>query len=84
MSPEENRGLYVPRGLANGHLSMTDGVLLNLLADRCHSDELGVGIRWDDPELAIEWPQLDGPRVLSDAHAAYPSFKSFRENVGGL
>lgn len=84
ISPEDHRALYVPRGLANGHLSMTDDVLINLLADRRHSDRLGVGIRWDDPELAIEWPELEGPRVLSDAHAAYPDFKSFRETVGGL
>lgn len=84
LSPERNQGLYISHGFAHGHLSITDKVTLSLLADNRHSDELGLGIRWDDPELAIEWPKVDGPWTISDAHAAYPSFKVFRETVGGI
>ena len=81
---EVPEALFVPRGCGHGCLSLTDDVSLLIIADNDFSATSGVGIVWDDPDLAIDWP-LDGNQpFLSDAHAAFPSFASFRQDIGGL
>ena len=84
LDPEKGEALYVPRGFGHGCLSMTDKVLLHIFADNRFSHEHGFGIRWDDPELAIAWPEMEEPRILSDAHLVNPGFRHFLETVGGL
>ncbi|MBN2752114.1 MAG: dTDP-4-dehydrorhamnose 3,5-epimerase family protein [Rhodospirillaceae bacterium] len=79
----DGRSLVIAPGFAHGCISLTDNVDLLLLADNQHSDDHGVGIAWNDPDLAIRWPQV-GHAHLSGAHAAYPSFADFRKRIGGL
>mgnify|MGYP001793645728 CR=1 FL=1 len=77
-------GLQVPAGFAHGCLSVSPDANLMILADKDFAPDQGVGIAWDDKDLAIEWP-LNGmkPR-LSDDHASYGSFADFREQHGSL
>jgi len=73
--------LYAARGFAHGCLSLTEDADLLILADNAYAE--GLGIRWDDPDLAIDWP-LAGPPTLSQAHTQLPSFAAFREVQGGI
>ena len=84
LDPEKNQALYVPRGFGHGCLSITDKVLLHIFADNRYAPAHGIGIRWDDPQLAVAWPELDAPRILSDEHADNPDFRHFLATVGGL
>ena len=84
LSPEVENALYVPSGFAHGCLSLTDDVNLLILADKDYSPAHGLGIAWDDPEIAIDWPH-DGMKLLISAeHAAFAPFAAFRERYGGL
>jgi dTDP-4-dehydrorhamnose 3,5-epimerase len=84
LSPDGANALYVPAGFAHGCLSLTDDVNLLILADKDYSPAHGLGIAWDDPEIAIEWPH-DGMKLLISAeHAAFAPFAAFRERYGGL
>lgn len=84
LHPDAGTGLFVARGFFHGCLSMTDDVALLIMADNDHSDAHNIGIRWDDPDLAIDWP-LQGRRpILSRAHAEYPSLADFRRLHAGL
>ncbi|MEO5372885.1 MAG: dTDP-4-dehydrorhamnose 3,5-epimerase family protein [Alphaproteobacteria bacterium] len=77
--PGGGHGLFVPKGFAHGCLALADNTLLHIMTDSVFSPPHGVGIRWDDPELAIAWPLPAGAEVVMSAeHAAYPSFSSFR------
>ena len=78
------RGLYAAAGFAHGCLALTDSVDLLICSSRDYSPEHGVGIWWCDEELAITWPLDSGAPNVSEAHAAYPTFASFRENVGAI
>lgn len=60
LSDQNRRQLFIPRGCAHGFLVLTD------IAEFCykcddvyHPDDEG-GIRWDDPDIGIEWPPLEG------------------------
>lgn len=85
LSPDATNTLAVPHGFAHGCLSMSDAVSLLIVSDTDHSPEHGIGIAWDDPELAIDWPLLVEARPrLSDEHARGGSFADFRAAVGHL
>ena len=72
LSDENKEIFWVPPGFAHGFLVLSD------VADfvyRC-TDYYAPGdeyaIRWDDPELAIDWPAEALPPMLSDKDAKAP------------
>ncbi len=79
----DGRSLLIEPGFGHACLSLTDDVDLLLLADNAHAPEKSVGIHWADPEIGIDWP-FEGNPVISDAHAAYPSFAEFRSRYRGI
>lgn len=56
ISEENMRQFYVPPGYAHGFCVLSDTVdfLYKCTAYYDRSDEIGV--RWDDPEIAVTWP----------------------------
>ncbi|MCD8364073.1 MAG: dTDP-4-dehydrorhamnose 3,5-epimerase [Lachnospiraceae bacterium] len=56
LSAENHRALYVPRGFAHGFLSLEDATLTMYQCDGAYDRESDTGIRYDDPDIAIEWP----------------------------
>lgn len=58
----EDRGLFIPPGVAHGFASLTD-VLLWYLVDGYYNPADELGVAWDDPEIAADWA-LENP-VLS-------------------
>lgn len=76
----ERAALYVPRGFGHGCVSLTDQVTLAILADNAYSPEHGIGIAWNDPDLAIDWPLPDEARLVqSTEHAGYRSLAEVAE-----
>lgn len=73
LSASNRRQLWIPPGFAHGFLvlSATADVVYKMTS--YHSPDHGRAIRWDDPEIGIEWP-LDGIQpILSDADASAPA-----------
>ena len=65
--------IFIPPGFAHGFCVLTDQVELNYkCTEYYHSDDED-GLRWNDPDIGIDWP-IDNP-VLSDRDRALPSFK---------
>lgn len=63
--------LIIPAGCLHGFLTLRDETLLLYKLDAPYSPKSEIGVRWDDPDLAIDWP-LDGAPILSDRDAALP------------
>ena len=68
LSAENKRQLFIPQGFGHAFLTLTDEVEFVYKCDNLYSRELERSIRYDDPEIGIEWG-IDGP-VLSDKDAA--------------
>jgi dTDP-4-dehydrorhamnose 3,5-epimerase len=47
--------LYIPRGMLHGFQALTDADVCYRI-DRPHDPAEDVGVRYDDPDLAIAWP----------------------------
>ena len=59
LSDQNARLLFVPEGFAHGFVVLSEvaDVLYRVTAE--YSPDLEGGIRWDDPEVGIEWPVAD-------------------------
>jgi len=79
LSEENKRQFWVPPGFAHGFVVLSEVADFEYkCTDYYNSTDEG-SIRWNDPELAIEWPA--GLEVkLSDKDANAPTFREFRES----
>jgi dTDP-4-dehydrorhamnose 3,5-epimerase len=69
---EENREqLWIPPGFAHGFVALSDWAEILYKASGYYSAEHDRSIRWDDPDIGIEWP-IDGEPTLSDKDRAAP------------
>ncbi|PVV16817.1 MAG: dTDP-4-dehydrorhamnose 3,5-epimerase [gamma proteobacterium symbiont of Ctena orbiculata] len=48
--------LYVPAGFAHGYLVLSEEVIFTYKCTDYYHPETQFSIRWDDPQIGIEWP----------------------------
>jgi len=51
--------LYIPRGFAHGYMTLEPGTEFQYKVDAPYTPRADSGIRWNDPDLAVTWPELD-------------------------
>ena len=57
LSEDNYHGLYVPEGCAHGFLTLRDDSEVFYQISCAYHPESSRGVRWDDPLLAIAWPE---------------------------
>ncbi|MGA2320201.1 MAG: dTDP-4-dehydrorhamnose 3,5-epimerase [Solirubrobacteraceae bacterium] len=67
--------LYIPAGMAHGFQTLSDDCEVLYQMGHQYVPEAARGVRWDDPAFAIEWPPVEGTRVISERDLAYPDFE---------
>ncbi len=79
LSAETGHMLWVPPGFAHGYAVTSDGADVAYKVTAEYEPTLDRGIRWDDPDIGIEWPNIgpmgpNGPRepVVSDKDRRLP------------
>ena len=75
LSAENKKMLYVPEGFAHGFCVLEEGTEFVYKVSEYYSPEHERGIIWNDPDLKIEWPNLDGEFLLSDKDQKFPTLK---------
>lgn len=83
LSGDNKRQFWVPPGFAHGFVVLSEEADFEYkCTDFYDSDDEGA-LAWNDPELAIAWPNIDGVDFrLSDKDATAPSFKQLCEELG--
>ncbi len=78
-----NRKMFlIPRGFAHGFLVLSETAKFVYKCDDFYHPEDEGGIRYDDPDIAILWPEV-GRRILSPKDEAHPFLKDGPIAFGG-
>ena len=56
LSEDNKRQLFIPRGMAHGFLVLSPEAIFTYKVDNPYAPQAEAGIRWNDPDLGIEWP----------------------------
>lgn len=66
VSAECKRQLWAPAGFARGFCVLSEWAEVQYLCTGTYNPACESGIRWDDPDVGIEWPlPIEGPALLS-------------------
>ena len=74
LSADNKRQLWVPAGMAHGFVVLSETAEFLYKTTDYWAPEFERCIAWNDPTLAINWPQLDGPPQLSGKDAKGQAF----------
>lgn len=77
LSEENKKQLLIPRGFGHGFVTLTDDVEFLYKADNYYAPEADAGIRWNDPDIGIEWG-VENP-ILSEKDKKNPFLKDCKE-----
>lgn len=56
LSEDNKRQFFIPRHFAHGFLVLSDEAIFTYKVDNQYAPQSEASIRYDDPDLAIEWP----------------------------
>jgi dTDP-4-dehydrorhamnose 3,5-epimerase len=74
LTQENKRMLYIPQGFAHGFLTLSETAEIAYKVNAEYAPDCDRGIRWNCPELNIDWPFNDGI-LLSGKDENAPSLK---------
>jgi dTDP-4-dehydrorhamnose 3,5-epimerase len=78
LSGANNRQFWIPAGLAHGFLVTSDSADVLYKATRYYAPQAEGSVRWDDPDLAIAWPDIGVSPILSAKDAEAPLLRDLR------
>ena len=78
---DDARALWIPPGFAHGFCTLADNTVVAYKVTALYEPHAERSIRFDDPDLGIDWPVDSADAVLSDKDAAAPSFAEFLQGL---
>jgi dTDP-4-dehydrorhamnose 3,5-epimerase len=69
LSADNKRHFWIPEGFAHGFLTLSDAAVFTYLCTAPYDRDSDNSLRWDDPQLAIDWPLAEVSLSPKDAAA---------------
>lgn len=73
LSEDNHQQLMIPRGFAHGFLVLSDYAEFAYKCDDFYHPEDEGGLLYNDPDVDIEWPEVDTELILSDKDKVHPT-----------
>lgn len=83
LSEQNKRQLWIPEGFAHGFVSLSNEVEFLYKTTNYYSPSHEGSIKWNDPELNIEWPIEESMIILSEKDKNAESFDFLKKKVDG-
>ncbi len=78
LAPEAS--ILIPKGFAHGFLTLTDNAEVIYFLNQTFNKESDKSIRWDDPQIAIEWPLSGTAPIISEKDKNAPFLRNAEIN----
>jgi dTDP-4-dehydrorhamnose 3,5-epimerase len=75
LSAELGNQLWIPPGFLHGFCTLASDCLVSYKVTDYYSAENDGGVRWDDPDIGIAWPEIADTATLSAKDARQPSLR---------
>ncbi|MBA3379091.1 MAG: dTDP-4-dehydrorhamnose 3,5-epimerase [Chloroflexota bacterium] len=88
LSSENKRQFYVPAGFAHGFVVISESALFAYKCTELYRPEHDHSLRWDDPDIGIDWPvdapslstkDADAPRLAAIARDELPTVDAYAD-----
>jgi dTDP-4-dehydrorhamnose 3,5-epimerase len=76
LSGGTHRSLWIPPGFAHGFLVLSEHALVHYKASDYYAPQHERTVLWNDRDLAIPWPLLEGDPIVSDKDQRGTPFRS--------
>jgi dTDP-4-dehydrorhamnose 3,5-epimerase len=73
LSPDANNHLWIPVGFGHAFCTLEPNSVISYRVTSYYSPACDRGLAWDDPDVAIKWPELADPETLSAKDRKQPS-----------
>lgn len=78
LSEENRKQILIPRGFGHAFLTLTDNCEVLYKVDEWYYPEFDRAIKWDDPDIAIDWGTTEP--IISEKDAKAPSLRGSDAN----
>ena len=75
LSEENKKMFYIPEGFAHGFLVLSEEAEFTYKCTDYYDPAAEGGVKWDDPDVGIVWPAVDGEIRLSAKDGEHRGFK---------
>lgn len=73
LTPDEINQLWIPVGFGHAFCTLEPNSVISYRVTDYYSPENDKGVAWDDPDIAIDWPDVADPSTLSGKDRIQPS-----------
>lgn len=80
LSSENKLQLLIPKGFAHGFSVLSESAVVLYKCDDFYAPDFETGIRYDDPEIGVDWKLDTGEMILSGRDLAMPLLKEATMN----
>jgi dTDP-4-dehydrorhamnose 3,5-epimerase len=74
LSSENKKQIFIPKGFAHGFSVLSDTTEISYKCDQFYNKQSEGGIRYNDPQLNIDWRIPAGKDLISEKDALLPKF----------
>ncbi len=76
LSSENFYQYLIPRGFAHGFAVLSESAVVLYKCDKLYAPDHEAGIRYDDPEIGVDWKIPPGKRILSERDMQLPGLRN--------